>query len=250
LKLPADADLEVDWSAAELTISHYRSEENTMEDSQPPEYERLVVEPSGRFTVQGLAAGAYTLNAKVALPPLVENGQSRSREGEATASVEVAGSEEQTPLDVGDLTITVRIDLEVGQIAPLFEAPTLDGGTLRLADFCGKYVLLDFWATWCGPCVAQTPDLKEIFEAFGSDERFAMIALSLDHTTKRPADYVKQHDLKWRHAFLGYWSASKVPEDFGVHAIPQVMLLDPSGKVIAKDLRGEAIKRAIEEALK
>ncbi len=70
--------------------------------------------------------------------------------------------------------------LGIGDQAPDFEIRTLSGETVRLADYRGKYVLLDFWATWCTPCLKEIPNLKAVYDKFGSSERFAMISLSLD----------------------------------------------------------------------
>jgi thiol-disulfide isomerase/thioredoxin len=137
------------------------------------------------------------------------------------------------------------VHVKAGEIAPLFETQTLDGQPLRLTDFRGKYVLLDFWATWCGPCRRETPYLKAVYEAYGSDPRFAMIGLSLDQNVSAPREYVKQNGLNWTHGFLGNWSKDTVTKLYGIRGIPCILLIAPEGKILATSLRGEAIKASV-----
>ena len=75
-----------------------------------------------------------------------------------------------------------------GEVAPPIEATTLDGKPLKLDDFKGKYVLLDFWATWCGPCIGEIPQLQAVHDAFGKDERFAILSLSVDEKIEEPQE--------------------------------------------------------------
>ena len=138
---------------------------------------------------------------------------------------------------------------EVGQEAPGFEIKTTDDKTIKLADYRGKYVLLDFWATWCGPCTGETPNLKAVYEEFGTREDFVMIGLSLDQDKEKPIAYAKEKGTQWIDGFLGDWGKDEVTKKYGVRGIPSIWLIGPDGKVVAKDLRGEGISEAVKKAL-
>jgi len=137
----------------------------------------------------------------------------------------------------------------IGDRAPAFEAVTVDGSPLRLADYLGKYVLLDFWATWCRPCIKEHPCLKATYDAFGQDDRFVMIGLSLDAEPTAPKEYAEKNGFRWIQGFLGDRSKTPVPGQFGAWGIPQILLIGPDGKIVAKNLRGEEIKKAVARAL-
>ncbi len=138
---------------------------------------------------------------------------------------------------------------KVGGLAPLFEAKTFDGGTIKLADLRGKVVLLDFWATWCKPCVAQLPEVQQLYEAFKADDKFAMIGMSLDWDIEKARSFLAQRQLKWPQVSLGDMDTSPIVKQYGVGSIPTTVLIDPEGKIIAMGVTIEQFKEQIRSAL-
>jgi thiol-disulfide isomerase/thioredoxin len=136
-----------------------------------------------------------------------------------------------------------------GAMAPPVRAIMLDGKPLTLGDFKGKYVLLDFWATWCGPCIAEIPQLKAVHDAFGKDDRFSILNLSVDEKIEEPRRFQEKRRLPWLQAFLGDGIHGPTPGMFGVRAIPAFVLVGPDGRIVARGMRGDDIKKEVAKAL-
>jgi len=138
------------------------------------------------------------------------------------------------------------------QSAPAFTMKTLDGKQIKLADYRGKVVVLYFWATWCSPCVAGTPELKKFYaemkKSFGDD--FELISLSMDDSEPKLRDYVKQNNLSWPQVRIGLHS--KISADYGVNdRAPVSFLIGPNGKILLSPESKETDTKAIiEKALK
>ena len=140
--------------------------------------------------------------------------------------------------------------VRIGVTAPLFEAPDTSGNNIRLKDFRGKYVLLDFWASWCGPCREENPNVVKAYEQF-KNKGFTIIGISLDQPGKRDAWIKAIHadGLAWQHVSdLQYWK-NAVAKLYSIRSIPQNFLLDPQGKIVAANLRGEALTQTLQALL-
>jgi peroxiredoxin/protocatechuate 3,4-dioxygenase beta subunit len=154
------------------------------------------------------------------------------------------------PLDLGTLE-PVAVGgrpLQVGDSAPDFKLKTSAGRELALADFRGKYLLLDFWASWCAPCVAEMPNLQSVQDEFSKDPRFAVIGVSVDERPNDAATMVKAMKLSWLQAFAG--PESPVVTAYGATSIPATVLIGPDGKILATELRGEKTRAAVAAALR
>ena len=201
----------------------------------------------GRFRIEDVAPGTYELKIPVNSPSdRTTWGPDRARMGEAILPVTVPEGPEDQPVDVGD--VKVRLHVRVGDLAPDFTAPRLDGGSFKLSDTRGKLVLLDFWATWCLPCLAEMPALKEIQETFGGDPRFLLVGVSCDEAAEAPAKYTKENALAWTQVHGGKMLEG-VAETYLIRAIPATFLIAPDGRVLAMNLRGPALKEAVRNAL-
>ncbi|SFM62948.1 Peroxiredoxin [Chitinophaga sp. YR627] len=148
-------------------------------------------------------------------------------------------------------TIDKYMTVRVGAVAPAFTAPDTSGHSISLKDYRGKYVLVDFWASWCGPCREENPAVVKAYQQF-KDKNFDILSVSLDQSGKR-AEWIKaiQKDgLSWQHVSeLKFWD-SDVAKLYAIKSIPQNFLIDPKGKIIAKDLRGAALATKLEEIFK
>jgi len=141
-------------------------------------------------------------------------------------------------------------DLKRGQEFPEFSEPDMrTGKTVDLKDFRGKVVLIDFWATWCGPCKAELPNVKKAYEKHHKDG-FEIISVSLDQTVDACKTYVEQNKMDWYHICDGKFWEAKLAKKHGVHGIPYAVVIGRDGKVLTTEARGAGLNQAIEEGLK
>ncbi len=139
-------------------------------------------------------------------------------------------------------------NLKVGVKFPEFSEKDLEGKPFSVANYKGKVVLLDFWATWCGPCRAELPNVLETYEKF-HPKGFEVMGISLDEDKEKLRNFITTKKMTWQQYFDGKGWENKLSQQFGITGIPATFLLDGEGKIIAKDLRGEDLSKAVEKAL-
>ncbi len=136
-----------------------------------------------------------------------------------------------------------------GSVAPDFILPDMNGKKVRLSDLRGKYVIIDFWASWCGPCCKEIPTVKSIYEKYNS-KGLEILGLSLDHNKDKWLGAIEKYNMPWiQVSDLKGWEC-EVAKLYNVTGIPRVFLLDKEGKIISSKLRGEELSNKMDELFK
>lgn len=158
--------------------------------------------------------------------------------------------ETQAAKNIGEMIAEIEANaaaeaaLAVGKPFPTFKEKATDGSDLDLAAYKGKIVLIDFWATWCGPCVGELPHVKAAYDKYHA-QGFEIIGISLDKDADKLAAFVKEHQMGWPQYFDGQGWQNKLSTANGIRSIPATFLLDRDGNIAAKDLRGDALSEKV-----
>lgn len=157
--------------------------------------------------------------------------------------------EEPESVNVLEADIERLAAFEDGAVAPNFKQMTLDSsGMVGPEDFRGKILLIDFWASWCGPCRKENPNVVKMYNKH-KDKGFDILGVSLDKSYSRWAGAVKQDKLTWTHVSdLKYWQ-NAAAQQYGVRSIPATVLLDREGRIVARNLRGRQLEAKVAELL-
>ena len=137
----------------------------------------------------------------------------------------------------------------VGVEAPEISGTTPEGDRVSLSDLRGKYVLVDFWSSTCTWCRAETPNLRRVYETFAGDH-FTVLGVSEDVEREPWLHAIREDKVTWPQILLDKDAISPTNRVYNIRGIPQILLLDPEGKILHRDLRGDAIYEAVDAALK
>jgi peroxiredoxin len=134
----------------------------------------------------------------------------------------------------------------VGKISPDINATDISGNTIILSGFRGKYVLLDFWASWCGPCKAEIPNIQSINELYSKD-KLVVIGISIDKDKQSLLSFLKKNNISFKQI---YDKDKTIAEVYNVNYIPMSFLINPDGIIIAADVKGQSLRKLISNHIK
>jgi peroxiredoxin len=203
------------------------------------------MKPDRTFRIEDVSAGTYDLTFSAATAS--STGGEQLADAAVSATVpDMPGGHDDHPLELPKVTLQMIQHLKVGDAAPDFTLRTLEGRDVKLADFRGKYVLLDFWATWCGPCVAELPNVKQAYDSY-HDKGFEIVGLSCDANDEVLNNFTKDKGMPW----VQLREATQTEADnwhplakkFHVDGIPAMFLIDRNGILRYVDAREDLSKK-------
>ncbi len=138
--------------------------------------------------------------------------------------------------------------LNIGQKAPDFQSQSISGDDISLDSLEGQFVILEFWATWCGPCLPEIPHLKDLYEKY-KNSGFAIVGISLDRDKETLMNFIDEREMEWSQIYIENGWEGELPRLFNVSGIPRMYLLDPEGNIVGRDLRGEEMISKVESLI-
>ena len=212
------------------------------------------VRSDGYFIIHGVLPGTYSIAIQMRTP---NNEVPAAGEAQFTMPA-IPGGVSDEVLVVPTIQLktsqyyNVSPSLNSGEVAPDFSVKTLDGGTLKLSDFRGKYVLLFVWGTFDPYCLTQIPTIKSMYKTLSSNSNFVMIGLDVDDTPQPAQDYAAKNGLSWLQGYVGPWIQRKTPimDQYKVQGMPWYCLIGPDGRIIITDYDITRIQTTVESLLK
>jgi len=210
----------------------------------------LMFETNGTFRIDNVEPGNYYIYVSLTNPERPDNYYEHigSMNKDVVIPALTAGKADE-PFDLGAMPVQIRGTQRMGRRAPAFETKTFEGKTLKLEEFKGKFVLIDFWATWAGTRTLDAQMLKSVYDSYAKDERFVMLGLNFDAELAVGEKFVKENGFKWTQCYAGQWGQTTIAANYGIQGLPDNVLIDPEGKIAARNLRGSSIRSTVRSKL-
>jgi beta-lactamase regulating signal transducer with metallopeptidase domain/thiol-disulfide isomerase/thioredoxin/uncharacterized GH25 family protein len=199
-------------------------------------------EPNGRFRISGVEPGEYDFAVN-----LYGSTEGCLVHPIAQRVVHISVKPGDKQLDLGKVSIPSLSLPKIGDVAGDFAFETPSGAKTSLAALRGNYVLVDFWATWCGACISKLDAVEHLREQFAGDKPLVVVGANLDADRQQAKDFLKKRPLPWQHALLGDWSTTDVPQRFAISAVPSYILIGPDGRILAHEFALEAIEAKLKD---
>ena len=215
------------------------------------DYTLVVLDRDGRFEISGVPVGEYDFAIHLYEPPT--EGCLVNPIGSRIVRFSVAGDTAKNPtLDLGEIKVETAPGPRPGDPAPEIDYVDASGKNAKLSSLRGKYVLLDFWATWCAACVENLDALRELQQDPKLSKDLVILGLNFDEDRRKAQSFVQKHDLPWTHGFLGSESAiaAQVQTRYALSSFPTYVLIDPEGKMIGKEPSFETARKLLEQKRK
>jgi thiol-disulfide isomerase/thioredoxin len=205
----------------------------------------VMLDKDGRFLISGVPAGDYDLGLRLFEPP--GDGCLVSPVGARILHFQVGEDAARgAGVDLGEIAVNVALGPRVGDVVQDFAFADLAGKTTKLSALRGRYVLVDFWATWCAPCVANLPSLAKLHDRFGRDDRLTVLGVNFDDDPDQARKSVAREKLTWAQAFLGRaQDKDGTLSRYAINSVPTHLLIGPDGKLIERSESLQVITEAL-----
>ena len=243
-----------DWYQRYRTSDEYKQRiyEEVIYNTNARQY-AFEIKKDGAFRIEDVIPGRYSFTVFIETPPGQRPfGEIGSYNG-TMAVPPMPENRSDQPLDLGQLELTMHNynSLDVGDAAPLFTARTLEGRSISLSEYRGKYVLLSFWTTTFHP---ELDMLKELHNTYAKHSEFAILGFGANDTLEEVKKYVKETNIPWPQVFVGEIYQrdkihSPIARDYAPQRLPRIILIGPDGKILAEGLREDKLRSVVQETL-
>jgi thiol-disulfide isomerase/thioredoxin len=209
----------------------------------------VVLDKDGHFAIKGVPAGDYDLALRLYEPPV--GGCLVNPVGARVVRFQVSEPAALSPvLNLGEILVKVALGPRPGEMVPDFAFTTGTGKTTRLSALRGNYLLIDFWATWCAPCVGSLPDLAKLQDAFGKDGRLTVLGVNIDDEPDRARALLDRNKFTWTQAFLRRGpDKDENLSRYAISSVPAYFLIGPDGKLIERSENLQTLSKKLHDVL-